>query len=273
MDREHAFDVELFRTMAGLGLAGIPVPEEWGGTGLGYLDYVVFIEEVARECGSTAVVLSVHTGLGAMSLVQFGSQRLKEKYLRALATGEIIGAYALTEADAGSDAGALRCRAERSGDEFILNGSKTFITNGGIATTYNIFAKTDPSQPPGKGITCFVVEKGSPGFEIGKPMRWVVHLAGVEIGVHRIDGEIPPPRVVRQALAKGDVVRAVRSAVGIGLPAEGGVLHADGSIVQLYRTHLRRFRDHADAVLGHRKQNLLRGQAGANVDIRRRQAQ
>ncbi len=171
MDREHTFDLELFRKMAELGLTGIPIPEEWGGAGLGYLDYIVFIEEVARECGSTAVVMAVHVGLGANSLVQWGSQRLKEKYLRALATGEIIGAYALTEADAGSDAGALRCRAERSGDEFILNGAKTFITNGGIATTYNIFAKTDPSLPPGKGITCFVVEKGTPGFTIGKPME------------------------------------------------------------------------------------------------------
>jgi alkylation response protein AidB-like acyl-CoA dehydrogenase len=169
MDREHTFDLALFRTMAELGLTGIPVPEVWGGAGLGYLDYVVFIEEVARECGSTAVVLAVHTGLGAMSLWQFGSDRLKEKYLRRLATGEIIGAYALTEADAGSDAGALRCRAERLGDEFVVNGTKTFITNGGIATTYNVFVKTDPSQGPGKGITCLVVERDTPGFTIGKP--------------------------------------------------------------------------------------------------------
>ena len=118
IDRTHEFPMVTFKKMADLGLCGLPIPEEWGGAGATYLDYAIFVEELAKVCASTAVIMSVHTGLGCMSIWLYGSDYLKQKYLRALATGEIIGAYALTEPNAGSDAASIRCRAEDKGDHF-----------------------------------------------------------------------------------------------------------------------------------------------------------
>ncbi|MEN6328541.1 MAG: acyl-CoA dehydrogenase family protein, partial [Syntrophomonas sp.] len=158
-DRTHQFPMVNFKKMADLGLCGLPIPEEWGGAGASYLDFAMFVEELAKCCASTAVIMSVHTGLGCMSTYLYGSQRVKEKYLKALATGEIVGAYALTEPNAGSDAASLKCKAEDKGDHFLVNGSMIFITNGVIATTFCTFVKTDSSQGSGKGITCLVIEK------------------------------------------------------------------------------------------------------------------
>ncbi|MDD3899446.1 MAG: acyl-CoA dehydrogenase family protein, partial [Syntrophomonadaceae bacterium] len=143
-DKTHQFPMDNFKKMAGLGLTGLPIPEEWGGAGASYLDFAMFVEELAKCCASTAVIMSVHTGLGCMSTWLYGGDKVKQKYLRALATGEIVGAYALTEPNAGSDAASIKCKAEDKGDHFIVNGSKIFITNGGIATTYCTFVKSDP---------------------------------------------------------------------------------------------------------------------------------
>lgn len=170
IDRTHQFPMETFKKMAGLGLTGVPIPEEWGGSGGSYLDFAILVEELAKVCASTAVIMSVHTGLGCMSTYLYGSERLKQKYLKSLATGEIVGAYALTEAMAGSDAASIKCSAEDMGDHFVLNGSKIFITNGGVATTYCTFVKTDPTQGNGKGITCLIIEKDIPGFTISEPV-------------------------------------------------------------------------------------------------------
>ena len=170
IDRAHEFPMQTFKRMAELGLTGIPISQAWGGAGGSYLDFAIFIEELAKVCASTAVIMSVHTGLGCMSIELYGTERLKQKYLKSLATGEIIGAYALTEVTAGSDAGSIKCTAEDKGDYFLLNGSKIFITNAGVATTYCTFVKTDPTQKSGKGITCLIVEKDTPGFTIGKPI-------------------------------------------------------------------------------------------------------
>ena len=112
IDRTHEFPMETFKKMAGLGLCGLPIPEEWGGAGATYLDFAIFVEELAKVCASTAVIMSVHTGLGCMSTWLYGGDRVKEKYLRALSTGEIVGAYALTEPNAGSDAASIKCMAE-----------------------------------------------------------------------------------------------------------------------------------------------------------------
>jgi butyryl-CoA dehydrogenase len=132
-DRTHQFPMETFKKMASLGLTGIPIPEEWGGGSGTYLDFAIFVEELAKVCASTAVIMSVHTGLGCMSTYLYGSRRVKEKYLKSLATGEIVGAYALTEPNAGSDAASIKCKAEDKGDHFLINGSKIFITNGATA--------------------------------------------------------------------------------------------------------------------------------------------
>ena len=165
IDRAHEFPMQTFKRMAELGLTGIPISQAWGGAGGSYLDFAIFIEELAKVCASTAVIMSVHTGLGCMSIELYGTERLKQKYLKSLATGEIIGAYALTEVTAGSDAGSIKCTAEDKGDYFLLNGSKIFITNAGVATTYCTFVKTDPTQKSGKGITCLIVEKDTQPLE------------------------------------------------------------------------------------------------------------
>lgn len=166
-DETETFPVELFQKMAGLGLAGIPWPEKYGGAGMDYLAYVIAVEELARVCGSTAVVLSAHTSLASWPIYKFGTEEQKQTYLRALATGEKIGAYGLTETRAGSDAGSMKTSAKLDGDTYVLNGSKMFITNGGIADVYVVFAITDASEKRPE-TTAFIVEKDFEGFSVGK---------------------------------------------------------------------------------------------------------
>lgn len=166
-DEEERFDREIFDKMAELGLTGIPWPEEYGGIGSDFLAYCIAIEELSRICASTAVTLSAHTSLAGWPIYKFGSEEQKQKYLTPLAKGETIGAYGLTEPGSGSDAGGMRTTARLEGDHYILNGSKIFITNGGIAETYVVFALTDPESKQ-RGTSAFIVEKDFPGFSVGK---------------------------------------------------------------------------------------------------------
>lgn len=166
-DEEARFDRDIFNQMAELGLTGIPWPEEYGGSGFDYLAYVIAVEELSRVCASTGVTLSAHVSLAGWPIFKFGSEEQKQKYLRPMAEGKKIGAYGLTEPGAGSDAGGMKTNARLAGDEYILNGSKIFITNGGVADTYVVFAITDPEQKT-KGISAFIVEKDFPGFSVGK---------------------------------------------------------------------------------------------------------
>ncbi|TKH14902.1 acyl-CoA dehydrogenase [Peribacillus simplex] len=166
-DEEERFDREIFDKMAELGLTGIPWPEEYGGIGSDYLAYCIAIEELSRVCASTGVTLSAHTSLAGWPIYKFGSEEQKQKYLRPMAQGEKIGAYGLTEPSSGSDAGGMRTTAKLVGDEYIISGSKIFITNGGIADTYVVFALTDPESKQ-KGTSAFIVEKDFPGFSVGK---------------------------------------------------------------------------------------------------------
>ncbi|AZV45456.1 MULTISPECIES: acyl-CoA dehydrogenase [Peribacillus] len=166
-DEEERFDREIFDKMAELGLTGIPWPEQYGGIGSDYLAYCIAIEELSRVCASTGVTLSAHTSLAGWPIYKFGSEEQKQKYLRPMAQGEKIGGYGLTEPGSGSDAGGMRTTAKLVGDEYILNGSKIFITNGGIADTYVVFALTDPESKQ-KGTSAFIVEKDFPGFSVGK---------------------------------------------------------------------------------------------------------
>lgn len=166
-DEEERFDREIFDKMAELGLTGIPWPEEYGGIGSDYLAYCIAIEELSRVCASTGVTLSAHTSLAGWPIYKFGSEEQKQKYLRPMAKGEKIGAYGLTEPSSGSDAGGMRTTAKLVGDEYIINGSKIFITNGGIADTYVVFALTDPESKQ-KGTSAFIIEKDFPGFSVGK---------------------------------------------------------------------------------------------------------
>lgn len=166
-DEEERFDMELFRKMAELGLTGIPWPEEYGGIGSDYLAYCIAVEELSRVCASTGVTLSAHTSLAGWPVYKFGTEEQKQKYLKPMAQGEKIGAYGLTEPSSGSDAGGMKTTARLEGDEYILNGSKIFITNGGIADIYIVFALTDPASKQ-RGTTAFIIEKDFPGFSVGK---------------------------------------------------------------------------------------------------------
>lgn len=169
-DEEERFDREIFDKMAELGLTGIPWPEEYGGIGSDYLAYAIAVEELSRVCASSGVVLSAHTSLASWPIYRFGTEEQKQKYLVPLARGTSIGAYALTEPGSGSDAASMKTTAVKQGDHYVINGSKIFITNGGVADIYIIFAVTDPEKGH-RGISAFIVESTFPGFKVGKLER------------------------------------------------------------------------------------------------------
>jgi alkylation response protein AidB-like acyl-CoA dehydrogenase len=168
-DEDEHFDRDLmFARLADLGLTGIVFPEEYGGGGADYLSYAIAVEELSRVCASTGVTLSAHLSLGSNPIYLFGSEEQKKLFLTPLAQGEAMGAFGLTEPSAGSDAGGTRTFAVRDGSEWIVNGSKIFITNAGEAEIYIIFARTDKNAEKHHGISAFIVEKGTPGFTFGK---------------------------------------------------------------------------------------------------------
>lgn len=166
-DHTEEFPWDSIQKMAALGLMGIPVPEAYEGTELDTLSYMLTIEEVSKACAATGAILAVHTSAGTMPILLFGTEEQKQKYIPALAKGKKLGAFALTEPGAGSDASRVTTTAVLDGDSYVLNGTKCFITNGGAAETYVVFASTDRTKGV-KGITGFIVEKGTPGFVIGK---------------------------------------------------------------------------------------------------------
>ena len=167
IDETERFPMENVKKMAELGMMGIPFPKELGGAGGDVLSYIISVEELSKVCGTTGVILSAHTSLCASLIYENGTPAQKEKYLVPLAKGEKIGAFGLTEPGAGTDAAGQQTTAVLDGDNYILNGSKIFITNGGVADTFIVFAMTDKSQGT-RGISAFIVEKGFPGFSIGK---------------------------------------------------------------------------------------------------------
>jgi len=166
-DEEERFDREIFDQMAELGLTGIPWPEKYGGIGSDYLAYAIAVEELSRVCASTGVTLSAHTSLAGWPIFKFGTEEQKQKYLKPMAQGKKIGAYCLTESSSGSDAGGMKTTARKEGDHYVLNGSKIFITNGGVAEIYVVFARTD-LESKHKGTTAFIVESNFSGFKVGK---------------------------------------------------------------------------------------------------------
>lgn len=165
MEKEKRFPMELIRKMGELGIMGIPIPEEYQGSGMDYTSYVIAIHELSKVSAALGVILSVHTSVGTNPILFFGTEEQKKKYVPKLATGEYLGAFALTEPHAGSDAKNLKTTAKLDGDYYVLNGSKVFITNGGAADIYITFARTAPGA---NGISAFIVEKDTEGFIIGK---------------------------------------------------------------------------------------------------------
>ena len=170
LDEEERFPVETFEKFAKYGFMGIPVPKEYGGQGSDVLAYIMCVEEMAKVCGTTAVALSAHTSLCIDPIMTYGTEEMKQKYIPKLAKGEMLGAFGLTEPGAGTDAQGQQTKAVLDGDEWVLNGSKCFITNGSYADLYIVIAVTGVVEKKGrkfKEISAFVVEKGTPGFTFG----------------------------------------------------------------------------------------------------------
>ena len=170
IDETDTFPRDIVRKMGQLGLMGLPIPEEYGGVGADFLSYMLAIEEISYASAALGVILAVHTSVGSFPILYFGTEAQKRHYLPKLTSGEYIGAFALTEPGAGSDAGGIRTKAVRDGDDYVLNGGKIFITNGGEADVYCVFAVTDPKRG-NRGVTAFLVNRDTPGFHIGKKER------------------------------------------------------------------------------------------------------
>jgi len=200
LDRDHRFPYELMPRLAEMNLMGMPYPEKEGGAGADYVSYVIAIEELSRACASTGIILSAHTSLATWPIFKFGTEAQKERYLHDMASGRRLGAFALTEPAAGTDAGAGTATATLHADGYALNGSKMFITNAPYAEVYIAFAKTDPERGT-RGMSAFIVEKDTPGFSVGE----AEHKLGIR-------GSSTPPvyfsdcRVPKEALlgAEGD---------------------------------------------------------------------
>ena len=223
IDATDQFPDDLFRRMGELGILGIPFPEEYGGSGGGYMSMVLALEEIARVSGSMAITLDAQTSLYCEPVYLFGSEEQKKKYLAPAARGEKIGAFGLTEPQAGSDAGATRTRAVRQGDEWVINGQKIFITNGSVADFAVITAKTDPEKGT-RGISAFIVEKGTPGFQPGRDEKKMGLKGSVTSELFFEDCRIPAENLLgkenegfRQFLVTLDAGRVAIAAMAVGL--------------------------------------------------------
>lgn len=168
IDETGRFPLESVKKMAEMGMMGLSIPEEYGGSGASQLAYALEIEELAKVCASTAVIVSAHSSLCCWPILKFGTEEQKQKYLVPLARGEKLGAFALTEPSAGTDASMQKSTAALDGDSYVLNGNKIFITNAGAADVFVVFAMTDKEQGT-RGISAFILERGMPGFSVSKP--------------------------------------------------------------------------------------------------------
>jgi len=168
IDQEMRFPADLVEKMSELGLMGIPYPEEYGGAGMDTVAYTLAVEELTKGCSSTAITMAAHTSLGIFPIYRFGTEEQKKKYLPKMTSGEILGAFGLTEPQAGSDASGTKTTAVKDGNEWVVNGSKMFMTNGGHAGLIVFTAVTDSDADAGHSISCFIVEAGTPGLNIGK---------------------------------------------------------------------------------------------------------
>lgn len=226
MDREDRFPTEVFRHLGSDGFLGVTVPEAYGGLGLGYGAQAVVLEEIARASPALALSVGAHSNLCADNLARNGSDAQRSEYVPALAGGHAIGALALTEPDAGSDAVALRTRAERRGPHYLLNGSKQFITNGPVADTLLLYARTAPG-PGSRGISAFLVRRTDPGFSVSRSLD-KMGMRGSPTGELVLkDVELPADRLVGKEHAGVEIMmsglnveRAVLAAIPVGILAE-----------------------------------------------------
>ena len=230
----------LLKQMADLGLMGIPVPQVYGGGGLDFVSYMIAIHEISKVSPALGVILSVHTSVGTNPIVVFGTEDQKQKYVKKLATGKYLGAFCLTEPSAGSDAASLKTKAERKGDHYLLNGSKLFITNGGEADTYIVFAKTNPERGS-RGMSAFIVEKTMEGFSVGKDEHKMglhgsrtvqLHFENVQVPIENRLGEEGEGFRIAMANLNAGRIGIAAQAVGI---AEGALTAAKNYANERYQ--------------------------------------
>ncbi len=223
IDATDEFPHDLFNRMGEVGLLGLPFPPRYGGSDADYHAMVIALEEIARVSGSMAITLDAHTSLCCEPIYHFGTEEQRERYLPPLARGDRIGAFGLTEPQAGSDAGATQTRAVRDGDEWVVNGQKIYITNGSIADVIVFTAKTDP-QKGTHGISAFIVEKGTPGFKPGRDEKKMGLKGSVTSELFFEDCRIPAENLLgqenrgfQQFLATLDAGRIAIAAMAVGL--------------------------------------------------------
>ncbi len=168
IDKTHQFPMETTKKLGDLGMMGVVYPEEYGGAGMDYVSYAIAIAELSKYCASTGTIVAAHNSLCISPIYYFGTEEQKKKYLPKLCSGQHIGAFAITEPEAGSDAGGTKTTAVFKNGKWILNGTKNFITNGGVCDVHVVLAVTDKDAPKGKNTSFFIVEKGTPGFSVGK---------------------------------------------------------------------------------------------------------
>ncbi len=224
-DRNGTIDPEVFEKIGELGFWGLTTPEEYGGAGMGSVALSVVLEELNRACASTGVTVSVHNSLLGTPLGKFGTDAQKERYFPKLATGETIGAYCLTEANAGSDAASLRCRAEDKGDSFLVNGEKVWVTNAAWAGLFLVYVRTDENASRAKGISALLVPSDTPGLTVEKAEKKcgirgsatnVVQFSDVLVPKDALLGELNGGFQVAMDTLDGGRIGIASQAVGIG---------------------------------------------------------
>ncbi|AKS39651.1 acyl-CoA dehydrogenase [Anoxybacillus gonensis] len=226
------FPHPILEKMAELGLMGITVPEQYGGAGMDFTSYIIAIHEISKVSATVGVILSVHTSVGTNPILYFGTEEQKQKYVPKLARGEYLGAFCLTEPGSGSDAASLKTTAVRDGDHYVLNGSKVFITNGGEADTYIVFARTNLEEKGSKGVSAFIVEKQTPGLVIGKDEKKMGLHGSRTVQLSFEDMRVPAENLLGQegdgfkiAMANLDSGRIGIAAQSLGI-AEAALEHA-----------------------------------------------
>ena len=219
LDAKAEMPKDLLQETAELGYFGLLAPEEYGGLAVDTLSYALTIEEISKACAAHAITLSVHNSLVIKAIKMFGTEAQKSKYLPKLASGEFIGAYSLSEPGSGTDAGSLQCRAIRSGDNYVLNGTKSWVSSAGYASVFVVFALTNPDQ--GKhGISCLLIEKGAPGMSLGQPEKKMGLRASDTREVSFMDCKVPVGQLLGEENKGLRVAFSLLDAGRIGVAAQ-----------------------------------------------------
>lgn len=243
IDQTEEYPFENCRKMGELGLMGIEVPEEYGGTGADTVSYVVALEEVSKACASTGTIMSVNNSLVCHGLVRHGTPDHRERYLRPAASFQRIGAFCLSEPEAGSDAAAQRTRAVHAGDHYVVNGAKNFISSGGVADFLVVFCVTDPdAQPRHRGISCLLIDADTPGFSAGKPEEKLGIRAANTAALSFEDCHVPASNLLGEEGQGFRIAMEVLDAGRIGIAAQAlGIAQAALEASQDYAQQRQQF--------------------------------